>query len=93
VVLELVRVEADEELHKDLCLRRAGNQLASGAMASEERQERDHEEGIDEDVEVEGGEDVARIVGGPEAKLDGDDDGGVHKEGTAYAQHGCRNRE
>ncbi len=37
---------------------------------------RNQEEGVNEDVEAQGGEDVARVVVVPEAELDRDDDGG-----------------
>jgi hypothetical protein len=70
----------------------AHNQPSCGAVAALDRQRRDHEEGINEDVEVQGWEDVAGVVVGPEAELDRDDDGSVHKEEATYAQHACRKR-
>ncbi len=53
---------------------------------------RHQEEGVDEDVEEEGGEVVAGVVVGPEAELDRDDDGRVDQQDSAHAQHGCRDR-
>ncbi len=44
---------------------------------------RDHEEGVDEDVEVEGGEGVAGVVVVPHADLHRHDDGGVEQQHPA----------
>ena len=41
---------------------------------------RDHEKAVDDDVEVEGGESVARVVVVPEADLEGHDGGRVEQQ-------------
>ncbi len=49
----------------------------------------DHKECVDDDVEVEGRERVARVVIVPHADLHGRDDGGVEEEEVAADHHAC----
>ena len=49
----------------------------------------DHEESVDDDVKVEGGELVARVVVAPHADLHGRDDGSVEEEEAAAHHLAC----
>jgi hypothetical protein len=48
------------------------------------------EEGVDEEVEVEGGEYVAGVVVVPDADLKRNDDGRIEEENPADEEHGCQ---
>ena len=49
----------------------------------------DHKEGVNNDVEIERGERVARVVVVPEADLHWHDDGSVEQQSRTAKEHSC----